>query len=473
MTFNSDVVIGLEIHVELDTKTKLFCSCQREHSNEPNTTTCPICLGHPGSRPLLNKKALDYALKMCLATDCELANELVFSRKSYFYPDMSKNFQITQFELPLGFLGKIKLKNSKEIRIKRIHLEEDPAAIVYPNTMKNSLYILIDYNRAGNPLVEIVTQPDITSPAEAREFLNQLSLILSYLGIFNVEKCTIKADANISIKESGYERVEIKNISGFKEIERALNYEIIRQRSVLRRNGKITQETRGWNEISKTTISLRKKESEDDYGYIIEPDIPCVEITQELVDEIKEKIPELAQQKIERFIKEFGIEETDATVMASQPELAILFEEISSKIDSVLVSRWLRKELLRVVNYAGKSVSEIKFGSKELIELLHLVQTKKISDSTGQKMMELLMEKKFSPKNYVEEKGLYQLGDESELKELCAKVVSQEKTAVKDYFSGEKKALQFLIGKIMAQTKGRADPILSKKLMIEELEKIN
>ena len=470
MKFSSDIVIGLEIHVELDTKTKLFCGCKRRTTEEPNTNVCPICLGHPGTRPVLNKKALDSALKLCLALDCGLSKELIFSRKSYFYPDMSKNFQITQFEQPLGLNGKLQLKTGKIINLTRIHIEEDPAALIYPKGMKSSSYVLIDYNRAGNPLVEIVTEPELTSPAEAREFLNQLVSILAYLKIFDINTCTIKADANVSIKEGDYQRVEIKNISGFKELEKALTYEITRQKTLLRRGLKVKRETRGWDEAGKTTILLRIKETEEDYGYIIEPDLSTIDITDELVKVMQKEIPELAQQKSERFIKEYKLDKVDAQVMAMELELADLFEKVAEKIDPKLAARWLRKELLRVLNYNKKTVREIKFDEKEIIELLSLMQTKTISETTAQRIMEKLMENKFSPKEYVEKESLMQVSSESEIRELCRRVIKEQEKAVKDYLAGEEKSFHYLVGQVMKLTKGKADPILTDKIMKEELK---
>ncbi len=470
MKFSSDIVIGLEIHVELDTKTKLFCSCKRRTTEEPNTNVCPICLGHPGARPVLNKKALDSALKLCLALDCDLFKELIFSRKSYFYPDMSKNFQITQFEKPLGSEGKLQLKTGKIINLTRIHIEEDPAALIYPKGMKSSSYVLIDYNRAGNPLVEVVTEPELTSPAEAREFLNRLLSIISYLKIFDINNCTIKADANISIKESDYQRVEIKNISGFKELEKALTYEVTRQKTLLRRGLKVKRETRGWNEAGKTTISLRTKETEEDYGYIIEPDLSTIDITDELIKVMQKEIPELAQQKSERFVKEYKLDKVDAQVMAMELELANLFEKVAEKIDPKLAARWLRKELLRVLNYNKKTVREIEFDEKEIIELLSLVQTKTISETTAQRIMEKLMEEKFSPKEYVEREGLMQVSSESEIRKLCRRVIKEQEKAVKDYLAGEEKSFHYLVGQVMRLTKGKADPILTDKIMREELK---
>ena len=470
MKFDSDVVIGLEVHVELDTKTKLFCGCKRGSAKEPNMNVCPICLGHPGTRPVLNKKALNSALKLCLALDCELSPELVFSRKSYFYPDMSKNFQITQFEQPLGLKGKLQLRTGKIINLTRIHIEEDPAALIYPRSMKDSSYVLIDYNRAGNPLVEIVTEPELKSPAEARDFLNQLVSILSYLKIFDINTCIIKADANISIKESGYQRVEIKNISGFKELQKALTYEIARQRTLLRRGLKIRRETRGWNETGKTTIPLRTKETEEDYGYIIEPDLSTIDITEELVKVMQNQIPELAQQKAERFIKQYKLDKIDAQVMARELELADLFERVAEKIDPILAAKWLRKELLRVLNYNKKTLKEIKFAEKEIIELLSLIQTKKISETTAQRIMEKLVNETFSLTDYVEKEGLIRISSEEKIKELCEKVIKEHEKAVKDYLAGEDKSFHHLIGQVMKLTKGKADPGLTREIMMKLLK---
>ncbi len=472
MKFTSDVVVGLEVHVELDTKSKLFCGCSTKGNENPNTRTCPICLGHPGTRPVLNKKVLEYAMKICLAVNSQLSKELVFSRKSYFYPDMSKNFQITQFEEPLGSRGKIPLKSGKNINITRLHIEEDPASLVYPGSMESSPYVFIDYNRAGNPLIEVVTDPELTSPAEARDFLNQLITILAYLKIFDINTCIIKADANISIKESNYTRVEVKNITGFKELERALNYEITRQKALLKRGLKIKRETRGWNDAAKTTKSLRTKETEEDYGYIIEPDLSIIEITDKLASSIKKQIPELAYQKTKRFIEQYKIDPIDAEVMASERELADLFENISQKVNPSFTARWLRRELLRVLNYNKKTLRDIKFGQKELIELFELIHSQKISETTGQKLMEKLVEDVFSPKEYVSKHGLHQVTSENEIREVAVKVIKENMKAVEDYLKGEEKSFHYLLGQVMKHTKGKAEPKLTNQILKEEIEKL-
>ncbi|MBI3036048.1 Asp-tRNA(Asn)/Glu-tRNA(Gln) amidotransferase subunit GatB [Candidatus Woesearchaeota archaeon] len=343
--FTSDVIIGLEVHIELNTKTKLFCSCPTHGSEEPNTRTCPICLGMPGSKPVLNKKAVEFALKLCLALNCETSPELIFSRKSYFYPDMSKNYQISQYEIPLGKNGKLRLSHGKEIGITRVHMEEDPASLVHPSGLKESAYVLVDYNRSGNPLVEIVTEPELQSPDEARDFMKQLIGVLNYLEIFDINEGIIKADANISIRESGYKRVEIKNITGFREIERALFYEVKRQKEEAH---KIEQETRAWDSEKGITFSLRKKETEEDYGYIIDTDLTLVEITDKWIREIKKVMPELAQEKIKKFIG-MDIKRDDAEVLASDKFLANMFEKVAEEINPLLAAKWLRRELVRVL----------------------------------------------------------------------------------------------------------------------------
>ncbi len=473
MKFSSDIVIGLEIHVELDTKTKLFCGCRRKAAEKPNTIVCPVCLGHPGAKPVLNKKALGYALKLCLALDCDISCEIIFSRKSYFYPDMPKNYQITQFDKPLGYNGKLRLRTGDIVRLRRIHIEEDPASLIYPQGIKNSSYVLIDYNRAGNPLVEVVTEPELTSPAQARDFLNQLTSVLTYLKIFDAGTCSLKADANVSIKEGGYERVEIKNISGFRELEKALTYEIARQRALLRRGLKVTKETRGWNGAGKTTYLLRTKESEDDYGYIVDADLSAVDITDELILSVKKDIPELAQQKTERFIEEYGLCEDDAKVLTSEPGLADLFEKVAEKTDPQLAARWIRKELLRVLNYNKKSVSELLFDEKEIIELLLMVRDKAISETTAQRIIEQLMVERFSPAEHVKKEGLLQISSADEILLVCRKAIKLHERAVNDYFAGEDKSFHYLLGQVMRLTDGRADPALASKIMKEELNKIN
>jgi len=474
MNFTTDIVIGLEVHVELNTKSKLFCGCSRRpNKNEepntgteaPNTRTCPVCLGHPGSKPVLNKTVVDYALKLALALDCDISKELIFSRKSYFYPDMSKNFQISQYEIPLATNGCVKLAE-KDVRLVRIHIEEDPAALVHPSGMEKSTYVLVDYNRSGNPLVEVVTEPDMVSPKEAREFMKQLISVLNYLGIYDINTCVIKADANVSIKESGYVRAEIKNVTGFKEIERALSYEIDRQKKEVSDGKKLVQETRAWDSDVGITRLMRTKETEEDYGYIIEPDLVVTNMTDEWVERVRDTLPELARDKKERFIKDFRIDKTDAAVLSSQIELGDLYEKVAEKIDPVLAARWLRRELLRVMNYNEIDFVDLKIDESHLIELLKLLSDGKITDNVAKKILEKLVDKPFNIMEYIEKEGL-KVSDTNELSKICEQVIKKNPKVIDDYKSGNVKSLNFLIGQVMRHTKGAASPDDVKKILVE------
>ncbi len=453
-----ETVIGLEIHIELNTKTKLFCGCPTHGSDTPNSRTCVVCLGHPGSKPVLNKKAVEYALKICLAAECEISPKLIFSRKSYFYPDMAKNYQITQYEIPLGSEGRIRLKSGREIGLTRIHMEEDPASIVHVNGMQKSPFVLVDYNRSGNPLCEIVTKPEIESANEAREFLKQLIEVISYLEVFDETNGIIKADANISIKESGYTRVEIKNITGFKEIERALNYEIARQKQVVSEKGKIVQETRGWDSGLGMTFSLRTKETEEDYGYILDPDLTVTEIADDWLSEIKGQMPELSHSKVEKFVSVHKLKREDAQIIAAERKLAELFEKVAEEVDPLLAAKWLRRELVRVLNYNKKSIGDLEIDETHLISLLKLVEERKITETTGQKIMELLAEGPLDVEKYVKDNDLIAVSDAGELRKFCQQAVEENLKAVEEYKAGNDKSFNFLVGQVMRKTKGKASP---------------
>ena len=456
MKQTNDVMIGLEVHAQLKTITKLFCSCPTIAA-APNTAVCPTCLGHPGSKPVMNKKALEFGVKLALALGCELSRSISFSRKTYFYPDMSKNFQITQYEIPLGSEGHITLDSGRIIQIKRLHLEEDPAGLIHE---ANS--VLVDYNRSGIPLCEIVTEPDLHSPDEARELMNKLMNILLYLEIFEQDG-VIKADVNVSVKQKDFTRVEIKNITGFKEIERAINYEVSRQQQE-----NVVRETRGWEPDKGITFSMRTKETEEDYGYIIEPDLPAFTFEQSFIDAVKKQIPELPQQRAQRYVKQLKIDSTDARIIASDLAVAQLFDKVVEKVNPVLASKWFRRELLRVLNLRDKQLKETQITADVLVELFSLIEQKQITDRIGQQIMERLVDERFSPKEFVQQQSLGRVADES-LNAVCDKVIAENPQAVADYKSGVEKALKFLIGKAMALTKGQADPVVIKKLFEEKL----
>ncbi len=471
MTFTTQIVIGLEVHSELNTATKLFCSCPTKGSEEPNTRTCEVCLGMPGSKPLLNKKAVEFALKLCLALNCDIAPQLIFSRKSYFYPDLAKNYQITQYEMPLGTNGKLMLSEGRLIGLTRIHLEEDPASLVHPSGMHESSYVLVDYNRSGNPLAEIVTKPEMYSADEARDFMKQLISVLEYLEIFDTNTGIIKADANISIKESNYTRVEVKNITGFKEIESALNYEISRQKSEIEKGKKLHQETRAWDSEKQVTHSLRTKETEEDYGYIIDTDLVPIEITKELIEETKSKLPELAQEKIEKFTIKYHLPKDTASVIASDRHLADLFEACIKKIEPKLAANWIRRELVRVLNYHKKTIHEINLNTSNFIDLLELIQHNQITEKTAQKVIEKLAEEQIKVKEYVKKEGLLMISDESEIEKFCEEAIKENPQAISDYKSENEKALNFVIGSVMKKSRGKAKPDVVKGIILRLLDR--
>ncbi len=464
--FTSDIVIGLEIHVELATESKLFCGCPTHGDDAPNSRTCEVCLGHPGSKPVLNKKAVEFAMKLALALNCNISQELIFSRKSYFYPDMAKNYQISQYEIPLGTKGSMNI-SGKKVGITRVHMEEDPAALTHPSGMQNSSHVLVDYNRSGDPLCEVVTEPDLTSPEEARDFMKQLISILNYLEIFDVDRCIIKADANISIKETNYTRAEIKNITGFKEIERALKYEIQRQKMTPK---EVVQETRAWDAEKGLTFSLRKKEVEAEYGYIIDPDLVKIELKKEWVDKIKSDMPELAEEKLKKYEEKHGKVQS-ISVITKNPKLAKFFEDtIKEGADEKTAAYWVEIELQRVLNYNKQKIDDTKITPKHIADIIKLIHTKKITEVMGKKILERLAAKEFDVNEYVKKEKLEVVQGTSEIKNICKKVIEENAKAVEQYNSGESKALQFLIGQVMRATKGQANPKVVNEVMSKLLE---
>lgn len=452
-----DIKIGLEIHVSLNTKTKLFCGCEIKKDAEPNSMTCPICLGHPGSRPTLNRQAVLFALKVCLAFDSKIADKIIFSRKTYFYPDMSKNYQITQYEEPLGSGGELTFSSGKKIRLRRVHVEEDPAALIHPTGVESSAYVLVDYNRSGIPLVEIVTEPDMSSPEEARDFMNQLRKVIEHIGVYDVDNCIVKADVNVSIKESRFIRAEVKNVSGFKQIEDAIIHEVARQRHVISEGGKLHQETRAWNAEFKKTSLLRTKETEEDYGYITEPDIPPITITKDLLKEAFIGMPMLPQEKERKYIRDYKISKEDAQVLSSDAYLSTFFEEVAKKIDPKIAARFVRVDLVRVASYHNKRPEDIPAKPEDVVVLLQLLDEKKINEHTVKKIMEELSLQKIDVMKFITENNLLVVSDSGELRKLVEEIIKENPGPVQDFKSGNEKALNFLIGQAKKKSKGTAD----------------
>ena len=471
--FTTDIVIGLEVHAQLNTNTKLFCGCATSSASgkeEPNTRTCEVCLGHPGSKPVLNKRALEFGMRLCLALDCYIAPTILFSRKSYFYPDMAKNYQITQYEVPLGNSGKLRLSSGKEVGIERVHIEEDPAALVHPAGMQESKYVLVDYNRSGNPLCEVVTKPEMTSADEARDFMKQLVTILEYLNVFDVNKCTLRADANVSVKESGYTRVEIKNINGFKEIEKAILYEVERQKRDVKEGKKIVMETVAWDSDKGMTLRLRSKETEEDYGYIIDPNLVKTEISKDMIMHAKMNMPELPQEKAKRYVAEFKIDKDDAVIISNDLNVAVLFEKVASEINPVAASKWFRKELLRVLNLNKLDATHLLIDERHIIDLLKLVEEGKISDRVSQRLLERIILEPAMPSEIVKKENLEKVQDKSQLEKICEDVIKTHASLAKEFAAGKGEALNYLIGKVMRATAGKADA-KEVKYMIRKLVK--
>ena len=465
------VKMGLELHVHLLTDSKLFCSCPTDYENkEPNEVTCPICLGFPGSKPKVNKKVLDSGIMVAKAINCGISPVMFFSRKSYFYPDMPKNFQITQYEIPLATNGFLEITN-KKIGITRVHIEEDPAKLVHVGgDITSAQYVLVDYNRSGIPLLEIVTEPDFESTKEIREFLSKLSSILEHLDAYDASKeAALRVDANVSIE--GGERIEVKNITGFANVEKALSYEIVRQQNLLTMGMKVERETRHFDADTKTTHTLRKKEAEEDYGYIFEPDLTDVEISDKWIGEMEKQMPELPDARIKRFVKQYKLVERDAKVIVYVDKaLADFFEECLKIYKKPIdVGKWIVTDLLKCLNYQGITIRESKVKPKTFVELLGLIDKKEITERLAKEIIKDFVETGKSPKEIVKEKGLSKVEDK-ELQSIVKKIVKENKKAVDDYKAGNEKAIEFLVGQVLRKTKARADPKVVIELIKKELE---
>ena len=463
------IMIGLEVHVELATPTKLFCACARTGDELPNARTCTVCLGYPGARPYPARAAVEMGLRVALALSCSLAPRLVFSRKTYFYPDLAKGYQMTQYEDPIGAGGKLRLPSGQTIFLQRVHLEEDPAALSYPSTMQDAPYALIDYNRSGSPLLEIVTTPSLRDAHTAREFLTELVKVLLHLGVYDPHTCVLKTDVNVSLRETKYVRVEMKNIAGAHELQAALEYEIVRQR-IMHANGQpIVRETRGWDAKDLRTFSMRSKETEEEYGYITEPDIPPYAIDESWSAQLRASVPELPLQRAERYVS-LGISPDDAIVLVADPALTLLFERLlTAGSDPTLCARWIRRELLRVLNYAGLSPATSPVTPEELIELFHMIAGDEITDASGKRIIEQLIQERISPRAYATTHGLFRVVDRAQLDAAVRTVFGEHVNAITDYRAGEQKALQYLIGQVMRATRGTYDPAIVQSAVLDAL----
>lgn len=480
-----EAVIGLEVHAQLLTKTKIFCSCKNEFGAPPNTNVCPVCLGMPGSLPVLNKKAVEYAVKAALALNCKINRYSVFARKHYFYPDLPKAYQITQYELPFAENGWVEIEKSdgtkKRIRIRRIHMEEDAGKTIHGEGFDDNSYV--DLNRAGTPLIEIVSEPDISTPEEARLYMQKLRDILVWIGVNdgNLEEGSLRCDANVSIKPKGSKelgtRTEIKNVNSFRFIQKALEYEIQRQIDVVKSGGKIVQETRLFDSSRGITKTMRTKEEAEDYRYFPEPDLPPLIIDDEWLESIRESLPELPDQVKERFVEEFQITSYDASILVRERALAEFFEKAAKAYsgEPKRVANIIISDYLGILNEEKLSVEESPVKPEQVAKLLELVDKGVISIRVAkEEVLPEMVKTGKPPKEIVEEKGLVQISDESALKEIIKKVLASNEKAVKQYKEGnekqKQKAVKFLIGQVMKETRGKANPKLLNELIPQVLD---
>ncbi|VUT28032.1 MAG: Aspartyl/glutamyl-tRNA(Asn/Gln) amidotransferase subunit B [Candidatus Syntrophoarchaeum sp. GoM_oil] len=469
--FDVDVMIGLECHVQLNKlNTKLFCPCSSDYQDDlPNTHTCPVCLGLPGALPVINRKAVEYGIKVALALNCTIQEETLFYRKNYYYPDLPRGFQISQYDFPLSTGGVIYLDGDveREIRINRVHMEEDPGRLVHRGAIEQAQYTMVDYNRSGMPLLEIVTEPDLKSPQEARQFLNKIRNILEYLDVFDGDlDGSLRVDANLSIE--GGQRAEVKNISSYKGAEKALLFEIMRQKNVLRRGKKVVQETRHFDEARGITISMRTKEEEHDYRYFPEPDLVVMRVG-DWVKEIEKSLPELPDAKRDRFLREYEVSQTHAKVLTSDIHLANFFEEITGKIDPAFCTTWIADILKGELNYRGIGLDRIT--QPDFIDLMKLLESDEITDHGAIEVIRTILDNGGDVRGIVQEKGLLKAKiDETEI--AVNAVIEEFKGAVSDYQSGKREALNFLVGQVMRKTRGRSDPDHANKLLLEQIGKL-
>ncbi|MFA6716566.1 MAG: Asp-tRNA(Asn)/Glu-tRNA(Gln) amidotransferase subunit GatB [Victivallaceae bacterium] len=476
-----EAVIGLEVHVEIKTASKMFCSCANDFGGEPNTRVCPVCMGYPGVLPVPNKKAIEQTVIAGLLTDCEIARFSKFDRKSYFYPDMPKNYQISQYDLPFCEHGRIKISGKGfsgedigdvTIGITRIHLEEDVGKLNhFPG------YSGVDYNRAGVPLMEIVSEPDIRTPDEAYAYLNKLKQIMQYAGISDcdMEKGQMRCDVNVSVRKAGTEKfgtkIEIKNLNSFRAAHRALEYEIWRQPEVLESGGALQQETRGWNDDRGETYLMRVKEAAHDYRYFPDPDLMPVTFTDEEIDAFRKSLPELPEVMRERFIADFGITDYDAEVLSQSKALALYFEKGAALVKTPkLLANWVISELLRELSDAGGDISECRISPEQFASLIGLIENNTISGKIAKDVFAEMFKSGKDAKVIVKEKGLEQVTDTGAIEALVDEAVANNAAQVQQYKDGNPKVLQFFVGQVMKLGRGKANPQMVVELLKQKLD---
>ena len=473
-----EVVIGVEVHAELSTKTKIFCSCPTEFGGSPNSHTCPICMAMPGTLPVLNEKVVEYAVKAGLATNCEIARDSKNDRKNYFYPDLPKSYQISQFDKPLCEHGYVEIdtkEGKKKIRITRIHIEEDAGKLNHDEFGGGSL---VDLNRAGVPLIETVSEPDISSSEEAESYLRKLKSIFEYIEVSDckMQEGSLRADVNVSVRKKGDTklgtRTEMKNMNSFKSITRAIEYEVDRQIDVIEDGGVIEQETLRWDDVSGKTFPMRDKEDAQDYRYFPDPDLVAIKLSEEYIENIKNTLPELPESRKQRYLEEYQLSEKDAKLITSSKYLSDLFEgAIKVCNNAKAVNNWIISDISRILNETEMDPIEIPFDCNQLGKLVILIDKGTISSSIGKKVLTELFENPRDPEEIIKEKGWIQISDEGAIKEVVLKILEANPQSVADYKGGKDKALGFLVGQAMKETKGKANPQMLNQMFKEELNK--
>ncbi|GAB6927198.1 Asp-tRNA(Asn)/Glu-tRNA(Gln) amidotransferase subunit GatB [Paenibacillus sp. JCM 10914] len=475
-TSKYETVIGLEVHVELHTKSKIFCGCSTAFGAPPNTHTCPICLGHPGVLPVLNRQAVEYAMKAAMALNCTIGDVSKFDRKNYFYPDSPKAYQISQYDQPIGENGWIDIEvdgKTKRIGITRLHLEEDAGKLTH---VDGGYASLVDFNRVGTPLVEIVSEPEISTPEEAKAYLEKIRAIMQYCDVSDVkmEEGSLRCDANISLRPWGQEefgtKAELKNMNSFRGVLRGLEYEQFRQAETLDEGGVIIQETRRWDETQAKTFSMRGKEQAHDYRYFPDPDLVTVHISDEWRETVLATIPELPDARKARYASEYDLPDYDAAVITASKPLADFFEDsLNYTKDAKSVSNWIMGDLLGYLNSSNLELSEVKVTGQGLGEMIGLIEKGTISSKIAKTVFKEMLENGKLPAQIVEEKGLVQISDEGAIKSIVEQVVANNPQSVEDYKAGKQKAIGFLVGQVMKESKGKANPALANKLLVEVL----
>jgi len=474
-----EAVIGLEVHAELLTNSKMFCGCSTKFGAPPNTQTCPICLGMPGVLPVINRRGIEFAIRTALAVNCTIAPMSRFARKNYFYPDLPKNYQISQYELPLSEHGRITFAvagKTKSIGIRRVHLEEDTGKLVHAGIMEEAESSLVDFNRCGVPLMEIVSEPDIRTPEEGAEYLRQLRAILVYLGVCdgNMEEGSFRCDANVSVRPKGSKelgtKVEVKNMNSFKNVQKALEYEIRRQIKALESGDALVQETRLWNADQEITLSMRSKEYAHDYRYFPEPDLVPLVIDPAWIEEIRRSLPELPEARRDRFVRAYGIPEYDAGVLTTSKELADYYEAvIKAHSDPKMASNWVMVELLGRLNKDAKDITESPIPAERLAAMLGLLAKGTISGKMAKEFFEEMYATGADPADILKKKG-GQITDPFEIEKIIADILAKNPGAVAEYKGGKETAFNFLIGQVMKATRGKANPQLVNELLKKALQ---